>query len=178
MQIKMTFLSLVLVIAPELGNWVIDASKAKVEFSVKGVFGTVHGNFTGLKATIRFDVGNPKAGSISASIDAKTVSTGIGLRNRHLRDEEQFFDTDKYPTISFHSKAIEKTGSGYVASGELTIKDVTRPVKIPFSFAANGNSGVFKGQFVIKREDFHLGKPGGSIGEDVTIDLEVPVTQN
>lgn len=178
MQIKMTLVSLALLIAPELGNWTIDASKAKVEFSVKGVFGTVHGNFTGLKATIQFDVRNPKAGSISASIDAKTVSTGIGLRNHHLRTEEQFLNTDRYPTISFHSRTIEKTGSGYRASGELTIKDVTRRIQIPFTFAPNGNSGVFKGQFVIKREDFHIGKPGGSIGEEVTIDLEVPVTQN
>lgn len=174
----MTLLSLALLIAPQAGTWTIDASKAKVEFSVKGIFGTVHGSFTGLKATIRFDEKDPRAGSIMASVDAKTVNTGIGLRNRHLRTEEQFFDTDKYPTIGFKSRTIEKTGSGYTANGELTIKDVTRPVKLPFTFAANGNSGVFKGQFVIKREDFHLGKPGGSIGDDVTIDLEVPVTQN
>lgn len=180
MRIKMIVLPLVLLIGSGPGSWNVDASKAKVAFSVKGPFGTVHGDFTGLKATILFDEKNPGAGSISATIDPKTVSTGIGLRNHHLRSEEQYLNTDNYPTISFHSKKIEKTGNGYVASGELDLKDVHKPVQIPFSFnpsSPNGKAGVFKGQFVIKREDYHIGKSGGSIGDDVTIDLEVPVSQ-
>lgn len=159
------------------GTWNVDAAKAKIQFSIHGMFGTVHGDFSGLKATIRFDPKNPAAGSISATIDAKTVSTGIGMRNHHLRTEEQFFDTDKYPTISFRSKKIEKTGNGYTAAGDLTIKDVTKPVLIPFAFENNGRTGTFKGQFTIKRLDYHLGKPGGSIGDEATISLEVPVSQ-
>ena len=177
MRTKMILLPLVLLLTSDGGNWNADADKAKVEFSIKGPLGTVHGSFTGLKATIQFDVKNPEAGSITASIDAKTVSTGVGLRNHHLRNEEQFFNTDKYPTISFRSKKIEKAGSGYAASGELTIKDETKPLRLPFTFTSNGNSGLFKGQFVIRREDYNLGKPGGSIGDDVTVTLEVPVTQ-
>ena len=177
MRTKIFFLPLALLIGSGLGNWKPDASKAKIEFSVKGPLGTVHGAFTGLKATIQFDVKNPGAGSISASIDANTVSTGIGMRNHHLKSEEQFLNTDKYPLISFHSRKIEKTGSGYTASGDLTIKGVTKPVRIPFTFTPGGNSGVFKGQFGIKREDFNIGKPGGSTGDDVTISLEVPVSQ-
>jgi polyisoprenoid-binding protein YceI len=59
--------------------------------------------------------------------------------------------------------------------GELKIKDVSKPVEIPFTFAPNGNSGVFKGEFSFKRLDFNLGKPGGSVGEEITIHLEVPV---
>src|SRR5882757_2320806 len=81
------------------GNWTVDTANAKVSFSIKGPFGTVHGDFTGLKATIDFDEKNPAGGSITANIDPKTVSTGIGLRNRHLRNEEEYFNTDKYPEI-------------------------------------------------------------------------------
>jgi polyisoprenoid-binding protein YceI len=99
------------------------------------------------------------------------------MRNHHLKSEEQFLNTDKYPLISFHSRKIEKTGSGYTASGDLTIKGVSKPVKIPFTFTPGGKSGVFKGQFGIKREDFNIGKPGGSTGDDITINLEVPVSQ-
>lgn len=174
----MSLLLLAMLVGTDPGNWNADASRAKVQFSIQGLFGTVHGDFTGLKATIRFDVKNPGAGSISASIDAKTVSTGIGLRNHHLRSEEQYLNTDKYPLITFRSKTIEKAANGYTANGDLTLKDVTKPVKIPFTFTPKDNSGVFKGQFVIRREDFHIGKPGGSIGDDVTISLEVPVSQN
>jgi polyisoprenoid-binding protein YceI len=177
MSTKIILLPLALLLGLELGNWKADAAKAKVEFSVKGPFGTVHGEFTGLKATIQFDPNNPGAGSVSASIDANTVSTGIGMRNHHLKSEEQFLNTDKYPEISFHSKKIEKTGNGYTASGDLTIKGVSKPIQLPFTFTPGGNSGVFKGHFVIKREDFNIGKPGGSTGDDVTISLEVPVSQ-
>jgi polyisoprenoid-binding protein YceI len=177
MRTKMILLPLALLIGSGVGNWKPDTSKAKVAFSVKGPLGTVHGEFAGLKATIQFDVKNPGAGSITASIDANTVTTGIGMRNHHLKSEEQFLNTDKYPEISFHSKKIEKTGNGYTASGDLTIKGVSKPVQIPFTFTPGGNSGVFKGQFVIKREDFNIGKPGGSTGDDVTISLELPVSQ-
>jgi polyisoprenoid-binding protein YceI len=59
--------------------------------------------------------------------------------------------------------------------GELTIKGVTKPAEIPFTFTSDGNSGVFKGHFTIKREDFNVGKPGGSVGSLVTINLVVPV---
>ena len=146
-----------------------DAAKAKVEFSVKGPLGTVHGAFTGLKATIQFDVKDPGAGSITASIDANTVSTGIGMRNHHLKSEEQFLNTDKYPLISFHSKKIEKTGSGFTASGDLTIKGVSKPVQIPFTFTPGGNSGVFKGQFGTQAGRLQYWKTGWvDTGDDVT----------
>lgn len=157
------------------GNWNVDTAGAKITFSVKGPFGTVNGSFTGLKATIKFDEKDPGGSSVQASIDPTTVSTGIGLRNHHLRTEEQWFNTDKFPLISFQSRKIEKTGAGFKATGELTIKGVSKLVEIPFTFTPNGTDGVFKGQFMIKRTDYNLGKPGGSVGEEITINLLVPV---
>ena len=157
------------------GNWNVDTANAKVNFSVKGPFGTVHGSFTGLKADIKFNERDLAGSSISATIEAKTVSTGVGLRNHDLRSKEEWLNTDKYPQISFHSKKIEKTGDGYRAAGELTLKGVSKPAAIPFTFTEKGGSGLFKGHFDIKREDFNVGKPGGSVGSMITIDLQVPV---
>jgi polyisoprenoid-binding protein YceI len=157
------------------GNWNADTAKAKIGFTVKGPFGTVHGNFSGLQATIKFDEKDLPGSSISASVDAKTVSTGIGLRNHDLRSKEEWFNTDKFPRITFTAKKIEKAVEGYKAMGDLVLKGVTKPVEIPFTFTANGATGLFKGQFTIKREDYNLGKPGGSVGSIVTIMLEVPV---
>jgi len=57
-------------------NWKVDAAKAKVGFSVKGPFGKVHGSFTGLKSTIRFDEHDLAGSSVEASIDAKTGQHG------------------------------------------------------------------------------------------------------
>ncbi len=158
-------------------NWKPETSKAKIQFSVKGPFGTVNGNFSGLKATIQFNEKNPAAGSIVASVDVKTISTGIKLRNSDLRNKEIWFNADKYPLINFKSKKIEKTNDGYKAEGDLTLKGVTKPVVIPFTFTKKGDGGVFKGKFKLRRQDFHLGKEGGSVGSDVTIELELPVTK-
>jgi polyisoprenoid-binding protein YceI len=156
-------------------NWTVDTANAKVGFSVKGPFGTVNGTFSGLDAVIQFDPNNLAGCSIRASIDAKTVNSGIGMRNHHLQSEEQYLNTAKYPRITYKSSKIEKTGAGYKATGELTIKDVTKPVEIPFTFVPNGNAGVFKGRFTFKREDFNIGKSGGSIGDMITITLDVRV---
>lgn len=157
------------------GNWNADASRAKVMFTVKGPFGAVHGNFSGLKASIQFNDHDLPGSSFSASIDAATVSTGIGLRNSDLRKKEEWLNTGKYPQISFHSKKIQKTANGYTALGDLTLKGITKPVEIPFTFSSDGNTGVFKGQFTIKRQDYNIGKPGGSVGDIITLTLEVPV---
>ena len=177
-QVWIAMLPLAFAATVFISNWKADAAKAKVGFSVKGPFGTVHGNFTGLKCTIQFDEKDVAGSSITASIDPKTVSTGVGLRNHHLREEEQYLNTDKYPEISFHSKKIVKTAGGFNADGELTLKGVTKPVQIPFTFSpSGGDAGVFKGSFNIKREDYNIGKPGGSVGDDITISLEVPVSK-
>jgi polyisoprenoid-binding protein YceI len=159
------------------GDWNADASQAKINFSVDGPFGKVHGSFSGLKSTLHFDENDLPGSSLKASIDPNTVSSGVGLRNTHLRNEEQYLNTAKYPLIRFSSTKIEKTSAGFKVSGNLTLKATTKPIEIPFSFTTTGNKGLFKGQFAIKREDYQIGKEGGSIGSVITIDVEVPVTK-
>jgi polyisoprenoid-binding protein YceI len=156
-------------------NWNADTANAKVTFSVSGPFGTVHGSFTGLKAVIKFDEKDLGGSSVTASIEAKTVTTGVGLRNHDLRTEEEWLNTDKFPLMSFRSDRIEKTDKGYKATGGLTIKSTTRTVYIPFTFTNKESTGIFKGQFQINREDYKVGKDGGSVGSVITINLEVPV---
>src|SRR5262245_31132743 len=81
-------------------SWNADASKAQIDFEVGGPFGKVHGSLSGLKSTIQFDENNLAASSFKASVDPKSISTGIGLRNRDLQ-KEKFFDSDNHPLISF-----------------------------------------------------------------------------
>ena len=164
---------------PEKSNvkkWNTNAATAKITFKVEGLFGTVNGSLSGLKSTIEFDGNDLAASSIQASVDPKTISTGISMRNNDLQ-KEKYLNSDKYPLISFKSNKIQKSGTGYKVVGELTIKEVTRQVEIPFSFSDKGNEGVFKGNFVIQRESFGVGAPGGSIGNNVTVNLTVPVTK-
>jgi polyisoprenoid-binding protein YceI len=176
MKIKQLMVSSAILATLTLATgWNVDTANAKITFTVKGPFGTVHGNFTGLKAVIKFDEKDLAASSISASIDAKTVSTGIGMRNHDLRSKEEWLNTDKFPEISFRSKKIEKTEKGYKAIGDLTLKGISKPLEIPFTFSNKGSSGLFQGQFIINREDFAVGKKGGTVGSTINISLEVPV---
>jgi len=158
-------------------SWNADPSKAEINFEVSGPFGKVHGSLSGLKSTIQFDEKNLAASSFRASVDPKSISTGIGLRNHDLQ-KEKFLDSDNHPLISFQSEKIVKTGTGYKAIGSLTIKGVTRPVEIPFTFTEKVDSGLFKGSFTIHREDFSVGNKGGSVGNEIDINLEVPVTKS
>jgi len=160
----------------EVAKWNVNAAAAQIKFSVKGPFGTVDGGLSGLKSTILFDKDNLAGSSIRASTDPKTISTGIKLRNKDLQ-KEKYFNSDKYSLLSFQSDKIQKSATGYKAIGDLTIKGVTKKVEIPFSFTEKGNTAVFKGNFSIQREDYGIGKQGGSIGSTVSIELEVPATK-
>jgi polyisoprenoid-binding protein YceI len=160
----------------DVPKWNVNAATAQIKFSVKGPFGTVDGSLGDLKATILFDKDNLAASSIRASTDPKSISTGIKLRNKDLQ-KEKYLDSDKYPLLSFQSDQIQKSGTGYKAIGNLSIKGISKKVEIPFSFSEKGNAGVFKGSFSIQRQDYGIGKQGGSIGSTVTINLDVPVTK-
>jgi polyisoprenoid-binding protein YceI len=164
----------IILIVPAASTWKVDSANAKVNFTLHGPFGTVHGSFKGLEATINFNEKDLSASSITASIDAKTVSTGVSLRNSDLRNKEEWLNTDKFPRISFKSTKIEKSPNGFKANGNMTIKGITKPVEIPFTFTNKESTGVFTGQFTIKREDYNIGKPGGSVGDVITIILTVP----
>lgn len=130
------------------------------------------GTFTGLKSSIQFDEGNPTAATISATIDAGSINTGNGMRNKHA---QQGLDSDKFPTVQFTSTSVSKTASGYVANGKLTIKDVTKDIQIPFTFSRNGNGGIFNGGFEVVPAEYNVTK--GGTPEKLSIELQIPVSQ-
>ena len=164
------------VIKEDTRGWQADASKSQITFNVKGPFGKVDGSLSGLKSTILFDKNNLASSSIRASVDPKTIKTGIKLRDKDLQ-KEKYLNSDNYSLITFRSEKIQKNGNGYLAFGDLTLKGTTRRVEIPFSFSEKGNHGVFKANFDIQRQDFKVGKTGGSIGNTININLDVPVTK-
>ena len=158
------------------GNFKADTTNAKIGFTVKGLFGTVHGSFTGLQSTIKFNEKDLEASSITASVETKTVSTGISLRNSDLRNKAEWFDAAKYPKITIQSKKITKASSGYKMLGDLTIRGITKAIDIPFTFDSKVDGGLFKSEFTILRSDYRLGKEGGSVGSVITVILSVPVS--
>ena len=134
------------------------------------------GVFKTVKGTIVFDDQNPAASKFDVTIDAASINTGNGLQNKHAKSDE-WFDVAKYPQIRYTSTRIIKAGSGYQVTGDLEIHGVKKPATIPFSFQKTAKGAVFTGSFTINRSDFHVGKPGGDVAEQIKIDISVPVTK-
>jgi polyisoprenoid-binding protein YceI len=121
-----------------------------------------------------------KTGSVNMVIDATTIDSGFPLFNTHLQDED-FFNTAKYPTITFKSTSV-KFDADKVASvdGDLTVKGVTKPVTLTvLSFFcmphpmlkkdACGATAITK----IKRTEFNMGKYAPYVGDEVTLTIPV-----
>ncbi|HLZ88614.1 MAG TPA: YceI family protein [Puia sp.] len=134
------------------------------------------GVFKGFKGAIAFDEQNPAASRFDVTIDAATINTGNGLQNKHAKSDE-WFDVAKYPQIHFQSKNITKAANGYQVTGDLTLHGVTKTITFPFTFKKTGAGGLFVASFTVNRNDYKLGKPGKDVGEDIKLDISVPVTK-
>lgn len=161
-----------------VANWKYVPKDAKVKFFVKEPNGEEAGVFTGLTGGAVFDPNQPEAAKITAEIEVKTINTGIEMRDESLRSKD-FFEVAKYPKISFVSEKVEKTDSGYLATGKLTIKKTTREQKIPFRFMPGSENlrSVFSGGFTINRTDFGVGNKDDGVGAMVRVELEIPVVK-
>ena len=145
-------------------------TESEIRFQIKNAGLTVSGTFTGLDALIQFDPAHPEQGRIRASVPVGTIQTGIGLRDRHLQRPE-YFDAGRYPTVALQSKTLRSTGRGqYEGVFALTVKGVTRDVKIPFTVSA---AHEFRGQFQVNRLDFGLGKTSFLLADQVAVSVRV-----
>lgn len=156
-------------------QWKYVPENAQVKYFIEG---EDSGVFTGISGGADFDPEDPTKGSITAEIAVKTINSGSGMRDESLLSKD-FFEEKKYPKIKFVSESITKTDTGFIASGKLTIKNITKPLDIPFKFMYSSSSvvpgGTFKGGFTINRYDFGVGAKGDGIAEKVRIELEIPV---
>jgi len=154
-------------------EWNVDVPQAKINFTLPKGDGA--GTLSGLKAKINFNPADPAASQIEATVDVSTINTGISGRDEHLKQTD-FFDAAKFPQIKFVSEKITKTEKGFIASGQLTMRDSTRAVEMPFTFEPKGElEGVFKGTMEIFAGDYGVMKKSKSGKDLVVITMEVPV---
>ena len=145
-------------------TWNIDPAHSGAEFKVKHMMiSNVKGKFSGLSGVLKLDESNYTRSSVEASIPVSTVNTGDEKRDGHLASGD-FFEGEKFPTITFKSTNIESVGGGdYKVTGDLTIhgvtksvvlnvEDVSEPSKDPWGNHRIGLSGSTK----IDRKDFGL----------------------
>lgn len=134
-------------------KWNVKEETYSVNFTTK----KFKGNFKGLKSELIFDENNLASSKLSATIDVNTINTGNGMRNGHAK---QGLDAKTFQTVKFVSTSIIKTTNGYEAIGNLTIKDVTKPLTIPFTFKTNAEGAVFTGNFSVKPSEYNVTKKG------------------
>ncbi|HZI98183.1 MAG TPA: YceI family protein [Actinomycetales bacterium] len=143
------------------GTYVIDPSHTEVGFVARHAMVTkVRGRFTEVEGTLSFG-DDAEASSAEATIKTASVSTGSPDRDGHLTSAD-FFDVEQYPAITFRSKGVQPDGDTYVLTGDLTIKDVTKAVRMPVEFGGaatdpfgNERAG-FSAELDVDREDWGL----------------------
>lgn len=148
---------------------------SEVKFSIHNFGVAVSGTLKGLSGFIRFEPKDMARDTFNIELDAKTVNTGLEMRDNHLKTEEYLF-TDKYSTISFKStKVTAATKEGWLfVFGQLTMRGVTKEVSFPFQpLLTTDNKYLFTGEFKINRKDFGVGGSSISMSNEVTVYLKV-----
>ena len=157
----------------------IDPNHSSASFSVRHMLvSTVRGRFTQVSGTILLDDADMTRSSVNAVISTPSITTDNERRDGHLKSAD-FFDVAKYPEITFKSTKVEKTADGYVATGLLTIKDVSKEVRLPFTVAkgeAHGKSllGV-ETATQINRVDYNVryDSTGTTVSKEVKIEISL-----
>ena len=109
------------------GTWKVDAVHSDVSFSVRHMMvSKVRGRFTEFDATI-VTADDQQASSVIATIDLTSIDTGNEQRDNHIRSAD-FFEVEKYPTMTYRSSGLRPNGEDWIVDGELTLHGVTRPV--------------------------------------------------
>ncbi|WP_424211610.1 YceI family protein [Streptomyces sp. BI20] len=145
------------------GDWAIDPSHTNIGFTVRHAMVTnVRGSFTEHTGTLHLDGTDPGRSTAAIDVTIASVDTGIADRDGHLRSAD-FFDAENFPLMTFRSTRAEQLGGDlYRITGDLTIKDVTRPLAIDLEFTGSatdvyGNLRVgFEGAAEILRSDWGL----------------------
>lgn len=170
-------------------KWNTDSAHSGIYFSVRHIFSFVHGFFEDFENTAHFDPDNLDASSFSFSVKVKSVNTNNRKRDGHLRSDD-FFSVKKYPEMSFKSTGItHKQGNQYVVEGNLTVKDVTKPVAILFTFFGTQDNPFdpkvtvsgFEARFTIDRLAYGVGNGKflkmGVVGQEVDIVITTEMTR-
>ena len=115
-------------------KWILDPAHSELEFKVKHLMiTTVTGKFNEFTAELETDNDDFSDTKVTFEAQISSIDTHNTDRDNHLKSGD-FFDAEKYPTLKFESASLTKEGSDYVLNGDLTIKDVTKPVKLKVEF--------------------------------------------
>ena len=143
----------------ESGAYNFDKAHSSIGFRVKHMgLVDVPGYFRDFTGTVNFNAQDVTKSTVEFTAKATSIDTGVAARDNHLRNAD-FFEVEKFPDLTFKSTKVEKKGNGYVLTGDLTMKGVTKSISVPFNVAGfiKNERGTRMGataETVINRRDF------------------------
>jgi polyisoprenoid-binding protein YceI len=152
-------------------NWNVVSSSVKFKIKNAGIM--VDGSFSGLSAVIQFDASKGFGNKIEASVEAKTVNTGMDSRDNHLRKPD-YFSVEQFPKIVMKSTVFSKEPDGkFKGFFTITMKGISNTVPVIFSFTETADKAKFSGSFNLNRLDYKIGESSWVLSNNVTIFIEV-----
>lgn len=171
-------LVLALATAPAMAadSWHIDHDDSVLGFSGTQQGGEFEGRFEAFSAEMRFSPDDLDDSGFEVSIDVGSITTGSRRRDRELPGED-WFAMDRFPEATFLTREIREDGDGFEAVGELTIREHTREVVLPFQWTTDGNRATMTGETRIDRTSFGVGQgewaDADAVGHMVTVVVDL-----
>ena len=169
-------------------TWGADTSHSKLGFEITHMMiSDVEGSFKNFQSTITSSKPDFSDAVVELTADVNSINTDNEKRDEHLKGED-FFDTAKYPKLTFKSTSVKKvSGNKYKVAGNLTFHGVTKPIVLDATLRGITTNPMskkptagFKVTGTIKRADFKFGTKYGNamLGEEVTLNANTEFVQN
>lgn len=141
-------------------------------------FSTPSANFSNIQGTINVDNEKPANSSVDVTIPLESLNTNVKALDEHLKKAD-FFDAEKYPNITFKSTKVQALGKNkYKITGNLTVKDVTKPVVLDAVLNKQGEHPMTKAQSIgfnattsFDRSAFNVGGYVPNVGDKITVNI-------
>ena len=170
-------------------QWELDPAHSGIYFSVQHIYSTTRGYFEDLSGAVRFSPDDLAGSRFDFEVMVKSINTGNSKRDGHLNSGD-FFDSQAYPKMTFTSTAVKHVKDNqYVVEGTMTVKDVSQPVTVPFTFLGTqthpfdkkSEVAGFEARMTIDRLAYHVGGGKfynmGVVGKDVEVLITLEVTR-
>lgn len=179
--------ALVSFVVLESGSWSLDAGHSRLGFSVKHMeISETVGQFDKFDVKITTPNADFSGATIEFTAEAKTVNTYLSMRDDHLRSAD-FFDVEKYPTITFTSVSVKKAkGNNYVITGNFTMHGVTKTLILTgvhngtTKNRAGADLAGLKISGMVKRSEYGVGAtlPNTVVADEIYLNADIEVSKN
>jgi polyisoprenoid-binding protein YceI len=174
---RLQFISLALMLVLGLAwaatQWTMQPKESTLTFVGTQAGAQFQGTFDKFTADIRFDPKDLAASRFDVKIDTASVNTKDGERDDIIRGPD-LFGSKQWPAARYVAEKFTDRGAGkYAATGQLTLRDVTKPVPIEFTFETRDGNAWLKGQATLKRIDFGVGQGEWKDTETVANEVQI-----